>query len=304
MYHITIRPDTFTINPQQKNQSLYLQKIQTVNTQKAFDQHNEITKGLNLCVTYGLNKKSDLPDIVFTSNMGLSLPRLPEPVVILSWMKYEQRRNETPYIEDIFKERHIKYVQFPGSAKAPFEGMAEAKWFDGGELLVVGYGHRATKASVRILRSLLKDIYETYGVQPPRVVSFQVQSPLFYHLDMAMLVFGPTECIIHKSAFSGADIARLRSELGERNVYVLETDDSFCLNALIEGDTLYTHKLSDPTVKSKLEKITGRAVTEIDTSEFEKSGGSVRCLVFDVFDPRMIKRKRSQTNLAVSSPKA
>jgi len=304
MYHITIRPDTFTINPQQKNQNPYLQKVQQINSQKAFDQHNEITKALNLCVTYGLNKKADLPDIVFTSNMGLSLPRLPEPVVILSWMKYGQRRNEVPYIEDIFKERHIKYVQFPGSAKAPFEGQPEAKWFDGGELLVVGYGHRASKESVRILRSLLKDIYNTYGVEPPRVVSFQIQTPLFYHLDMAMLEYGPTECIVQKDAFSGADIARLRTELGERNVHVLETDDSFCLNAVIEGETLYTHNLSDPTVKSKLEKITGRSVVELDTSEFEKSGGSVRCLVFDVFDPRMIKRKRSQTNLAVSSPKA
>jgi N-dimethylarginine dimethylaminohydrolase len=303
MYHITIRPDTFTINPPQKNQNPYLHKIQSINTKEAYSQHNEITKALNLCVTYGLNKKADLPDIVFTANMGLSLPRLPEPVVILSWMKYEQRRDEVPYIEDIFKERHIKYVQFPGSAKAPFEGMAEAKWFEGGELLVVGYGHRASKQSVRILRSLLKDIYDTYGVEPPRVVSFQLQTPLYYHLDMAMLEYGPTECIVHKAAFSTADIARLRTELGERNVHIIETDDGFCLNAVIEGETLYTHILSDPTIKSKLEKITGRSVVELDTGEFEKSGGSVRCLVFDVFDPRMIKRKRSSHSL-VASPKA
>jgi N-dimethylarginine dimethylaminohydrolase len=36
-------------------------------------------------------------------------------------------------------------------------------------------------------------------------------------------------------------------------------------------------------LKEKLEKITGKQIHEVETSEFEKSGGSVRCMVFDLY---------------------
>ena len=52
-------------------------------------------------------------------------------------------------------------------------------------------------------------------------------------------------------------------------------------------------------LKKYLEKITNKTVVEIDTSEFEISGGSVRSLIFDLIDPRTIKRRQR----APSSPK-
>jgi len=65
------------------------------------------------------------------------------------------------------------------------------------------------------------------------------------------------------------------------DVYVIDTDDSFCLNAVIDGNNLITHKLSKD-LKRELENITGRKIHMVDTSEFEKSGGSVRCMTLDV----------------------
>jgi hypothetical protein len=50
------------------------------------------------------------------------------------------------------------------------------------------------------------------------------------------------------------------------------------------------------------EELTGKNVIECETSEFEKSGGSVRCMILDVYDPRFIKRKRHPSS-APSSPK-
>jgi len=50
----------------------------------------------------------------------------------------------------------------------------------------------------------------------------------------------------------------------------------------VDGAHLITHKITDPQVKTFLEKKTGRRVIEVDTSEFEKSGGSVRCMTLDV----------------------
>jgi N-dimethylarginine dimethylaminohydrolase len=50
------------------------------------------------------------------------------------------------------------------------------------------------------------------------------------------------------------------------------------LNAVHDGPNLITHKLTDPSLKERLESITGLKVKQIDTTQFEKSGGSVRCM--------------------------
>jgi N-dimethylarginine dimethylaminohydrolase len=297
MYHITIRPDTFKITNELKNQNPFIDVETKVTKTKALEQHKELTAALKQNLNYVIQKKTNIPDITFTANMGLSLPRLPVPIIIVSSMKYPQRQNERVYIEEILADCRIKTIRFP--EEAVFEGQAEAKWFDQGQLLVVGYGHRATEKSVRTLRSLLKSVYEGYGVEPPRIVSFHLQNPHFYHLDLALLEIGQLECIVQKEAFTPSDLLRLKSEL---RVSVIDSPDYFCLNSFIEGDSLLTHELSDPAIRTKLEALTGKTVVEFDTSEFEKSGGSVRCLVFDVYDPRMVKKKRSSTNL--SSPKS
>ena len=63
---------------------------------------------------------------------------------------------------------------------------------------------------------------------------------------------------------------------------MIDTSDSFCLNAVVEGSYVITHKLSDSSLKGRLESLTNRKVKEVDTSEFEKSGGSVRCMTLDI----------------------
>jgi N-dimethylarginine dimethylaminohydrolase len=57
-----------------------------------------------------------------------------------------------------------------------------------------------------------------------------------------------------------------------------------CLNAVVDGFNLITHKINDSTMKSFLERITNRKIIEVDTSEFEKSGGSVRCMTLDKYE--------------------
>jgi len=63
---------------------------------------------------------------------------------------------------------------------------------------------------------------------------------------------------------------------------VIDTADSFCLNAIIDGPNMITHKLTDPSLKPLFEAKTGRRVIEVPTTEFEESGGSVRCMTLDI----------------------
>lgn len=305
MYHITIRPDTFTIEEKYSNQNPYFSDISLkVNHKLAMEQHRNVVKHLSRNVNYVVEKTGEsIPDIVFIANGGLSLPRLPEPVMILPWMKFEQRRNELKYLKEIYDDLNIKTIEFPGNSQAPYEGVAESKWFNNGELLIMGYGYRSTKETVHKMRILLHEIYTSYNVQPPHIISFHIQSYNYYHLDIAMLGISETECVIHKDAIKPKDLAKLKTYLS--TIHVIDINDKFCLNAVMDGDNILTHKMVYPEAKTTLESVTGKTVVECDVSEFEKAGGGVRCLVIDVYDPRLVKRKRhgSSASSPVSSPK-
>jgi N-dimethylarginine dimethylaminohydrolase len=300
MYHITVRPDTYKITDKLVDQNPYIDADTKPIHKHALKQHKNLVSNLSHNINYVIKTSTDIPDMTFIASAGLSLPRLPEQVVILPWMKYPQRRKELPFLKEIFDELQVKTVDFPGSTKAPFEGVAEAKWFDSGNLLVMGYGFRSTKESTTIMRKLLTEIYTAYGLTPPKVVSFQLQSFNHYHLDVSMLEIQPLTCIIHKDSIKPKDVQRLQNE--GITVNLIETDDNFCLNSIIDGPNLLVHTLKNPDLKTYLEEITEKTVIEIDTSEFEKSGGSVRCLVFDMYDPRQIKKKQ-HSHSAPSSPR-
>jgi len=222
-------------------------------------------------------KTCPLPDIVFMANAGLSLPRLSKPLLLLPHMKYAQRQAELPYLRKIYHDMKLQTVDYPG--KEPFEGQAELKWFDGGRKAICGYGHRSTKQTFVELDQFFDKIY---GSDKPTLLTVRLISPYYYHLDVAMLEYDDSKCIIHKRSVSPASLRKIEAFLGKKNVTVIDTTDSFCLNAVIDGAHLITHKLSDPTLKGQFEALTHRTVKEVDTSEFEKSGGSVRCMTLDI----------------------
>jgi N-dimethylarginine dimethylaminohydrolase len=282
MYHITIRPTTFEINPDQHGQNPYIAPSTDISTTTLLKNHRALEHALKKVHSYTIDTKESLPDIVFTANAGLSLMNLPERVMILPSMKYAQRRRELKYLKDIYKKEGIKTVQFPLSEV--FEGQAEAKWFHNGTLLVCTYGYRSTRRTFTILNQMLKQIYTSYGQPSPKLLVLPIESFDFYHTDVAMLDYDQTSCIIHKRAFSARSIERLQDALGKDHVHVIDTSDSFCLNSIPDSDHLITHKVSKD-VKHFLERITKKKVHEIDTSITEMSGGSVRCMVLDVHPP-------------------
>lgn len=280
MLRILINPSTYKIFDFQEKQNPFLSTCEIDNTE-ANKSHKKLAQTLTNSIVYKVKTSHDnpIPDIVFVANGGLSLPRLPEKVMILPNMKYAQRKNELPFLKAILDDQKIKSVFYP--ADAVFEGQAEAKWFFGGKLLIIGYGYRATKSSVKILSQILNNVYNYYEVTPPKVVGIEIKDPKFFHLDAAMLEFDD-KVIVQRRAFSTATIKVLESLLGHENVFVLDTIDDFYLNAIIDNSYLITHKLEISELQPYLERVTGRKVLSIDASEFEKSGGSIRCMVLDI----------------------
>jgi N-dimethylarginine dimethylaminohydrolase len=260
----TIRPTHFSVVPSKQNPYLNAD----VDWELAQRQHAALMKALGDPPTF--ESEINARDSVFVANSGLSLPRLP-PTFVLSKMKYAQRRLETPLVASILKK--IKLVEFPGPD--PFEGEGECCWFHGGRLLVVGYGQRSTRRSVQVLDDLLRRVYSAEGVTPPIVLGVKLISPFFYHLDLAMLPVSDTEALFNPAAFHDLDALRDHIQL-----IPFKTDDPFVLNSVFFGKKLITHKL-DAKTRRQLQKY-GKVV-EVDVSEFEKAGGSVRCMVCHLF---------------------
>ena len=275
---LLIKPTTFEIFPFQKGQNPYIESAESKAhiLKTALSQHANLFKKVKDAILYEVEGSLVLPDLVFVANGGFRLWGI--PVFLLPQAKYKQRKDELPYLKEIFQDLGLTMVEFPSSE--PFEGQAEAKWFHQGKLLVCGYGHRSTKKSFKILENILNIIYTANGVKPPKLLVLPLESSDYYHLDVAMLEFGDS-CIVHKRAFSAASIRKLNTALGPSNVHIIDTDDKFCLNAVIQGNELLTHIVSD-SVKEQLEDITGLKVVQSDTSVFEKSGGSVRCMILDL----------------------
>ena len=263
----TISPVSFDVLPSRQN--VYVQP--GVDWTMAQLQHAQVRKALGNPPQYEVPVKGPV-DIVFASNSGLSLPNLPTPTFVLSRMKYAQRRAESAFIQQMVAAR---LVEFPGPD--PFEGEGECKWFHQGRLLVVGYGFRCTRRSVQVLERLLNEIYAAHGATPPKVVGVKLISPLFYHLDMALLPVAEDHALVNPAAFH--DLSALQDHL---QLTLFKSSDTFALNAVIQGKRLITHKLTAQT-RRQLAKLTGKQIVEVDVGEFEKAGGSIRCLVCFLF---------------------
>jgi N-dimethylarginine dimethylaminohydrolase len=281
MLRLCIKPTTFSILPIQDNQNRYIDIYYKLNQIKLLRDHLRLEKSFISAISYEIeNPEHSLSDIVFVANGGLCLPRLPKPIILLPNMKYKQRKEELPYLKGIFKDLEIKTIDFPGTEI--FEGQAELKWFHGGKKAICGYGYRATKKAFEILNAFFKKLYGAHNLEPPELLSIPLKSADYYHLDVAMLEFDGSKCIVHKRAFSDESVRKIKTFLGPDTVHIIDTNDSFCLNAVVDGDRLITHMLKEP-LKKQLEKITGKKIHMVDTSEFEKSGGSVRCMTLDIF---------------------
>ena len=282
MLRILIDPLAFSIHSFQKGENPYIHDLST-NKTVAHSQHEALKKRFKKMVCFRIEKTEDfkhLSDMVFAANSGLYLPRLPSPIVLLPNMKYEHRKKELPYLREMYRQLHIRTLDFPTAD--PFEGQAELKWFHNGTKALCGYGYRSTLQACKVIQTLFQNLYTSFGLEPPTILMLPLASDKFYHLDLAILEFQETDCIIHKKAFSPKSVAKLQKFLGKGHVHMIDTEDAFSLNAVIDGDNLITHKMSDPKVQPILESLTKKRVIQTDVSEFELSGGSVRCLTMDI----------------------
>jgi N-dimethylarginine dimethylaminohydrolase len=196
-----------------------------------------------------VQQRADAPDMVYAMNLGLGLAGPAGPRMVMSHMRYPQRRMETPTAAAWFAERGwaTSYVGRDGVGAHLEAGDAFAF---GGDL-VVGYGPRTEELA-------LKHLATDLGI---RVRGLRIEHAGMYHLDLA---FCPLD---ERRALVCPEPIVLTEE---------EALTTFCANSVVVGSTVVMPACPD-RVRAQLEQW-GFEVAVVDVSEFHLGGGSIRCL--------------------------
>jgi len=212
-----------------------------------------------------LPQRPDAPDMVFAMNLGLGLAGPAGPQVVLSHMRYPQRRMETPSAAAWFAGRGYatSYVGRDGVGAHLEAGDAFAF---GGDL-VVGHGPRTEELALKHLATEL-------GV---RVRGLRIAHAGMYHLDLAFCPLDDRRALVCPDALDAPSAAALLEIVPEPLVLTEEEAlTTFCANSVVIGSTVVMPDCPD-RVRTRLEEW-GFEVVIVDVSEFHLAGGSIRCL--------------------------
>jgi N-dimethylarginine dimethylaminohydrolase len=208
------------------------------------------------------------PDYVFTANQSF-------PVLfadggwgcVLSHMKHPQRRGEVPKVADWYRRAGGRVLELEGMQSA-FEGMGDALWLPGHRVILGGHGFR-TDLSTYVKLAQLLDV---------PILALELLDDRFYHLDTCLSLIDPETALYVPAAFQDEGIELLEKAfprllpLGEREAAELLAGNGHSPDGrhfLVQKGCLQTTAAA---------RSLDLEVIEIETSEFEKSGGSVFCM--------------------------
>jgi len=211
-------------------------------------------------------QKKGCPDMVFTANAGVaaSLPAGRQgKSFIPSHFRYAQRRGEEPAFIGFFRRRGYR-----------IDDAAKGMFFEGeGDLLPYrdmffgGFRFRSeSRAYVRVSEALNR-----------RLVTLELSTPQFYHLDTCFLPLDDKNALYYPQAFDAYGRKVIRRFV-ENPIAVSRQDAyQFACNGIRIGRTVVLNQASR-ALKRQLDRL-GYTVLESPTSEFMKAGGSVKCLI-------------------------
>ncbi len=226
-----------------------------------------------------LNRTGSSFDLCYAANWGAYLPLpLKRPVFVLSKMKYSHRRREAGLIAPLLERSGALVVELSGRGIF-FEGQADVKVSHGGRHIWVAYGPRTNLTGAKAFIHLIQEVTRSEGRAAPECHLLHMTNPDYYHLDLATAIYGNV-CVARENAFVPHSLEELRRVFGK--VTLLSNDNEpFALNLFKYGRHLFVRPLSAETRRVLEGAFDNAVVHEINVSEIEKGGGSIKCITLD-----------------------
>jgi len=210
-----------------------------------------------------------LEDMVFAANQAfVGYKEGVGRFVVPSRMVYPSRQREVAFFRDWYCQRGYRVIDIEFGEEY-FEGHGDFLWHPDGSRIYAGFGFRTTRGGVDKFASAMSKM------EIP-VVPLQLVDPYCYHLDTCLCPLNNEAVLICPEAFS-ADALRVLPEYWKR-IHELTADEAhkFMGNGIVANGRYIT-----PYRSAHLDAILGReglTPVVVNTSEFEKAGGSAFCM--------------------------
>ena len=204
-----------------------------------------------------------LPDMPFAANAGLVLG----DVFVPSRFRFMQRAPEQAHWTAWFAAYGYRIVELPGTLV--FEGEGDALRQPGHNLVWGGHGPRTS-------RDALAALAEMTGIE---VVPLHLVTDRFYHLDTCFCPLANGRVLYHPPAFDAESLGRIHERIPPEQRAEVSAADArlFACNGIETGGRFIVNNASRP-LRNRL-RDWGLKPVICPVSEFQKSGGSAKCLV-------------------------
>jgi len=211
----------------------------------------------------------DLEDMVFAANqVFVGYSDKVGKFIVPSEMRYLIRQKEVTFYVEWFRQRGYKIIALDLQGEC-LEGHGDLLWHPDHSRIWAGYGFRSTLGGVRKFAAAMKELSIP-------VTLLQLVDEHCYHLDTCLCPLNHDAVLIYAGAYSPNSLDAVRK--GWTRVHELSREEAhqFMGNGIVANGRYLTPRLS-PNLSEILAK-EGLTPVLVDTSEFEKSGGSCFCM--------------------------
>jgi N-dimethylarginine dimethylaminohydrolase len=183
-------------------------------------------------------------------------------------MVYESRQREVPFFTEWFRSRGYRVIELD-FGEDYLEGHGDLLWHPDESCIYAGYGFRSTLGGVQKFAAAMSQMSIP-------VVPLHLIDPYCYHLDTCLCPLNNESALVFVGAFSSQALAALHKSW--KRVHLLDAEEAhrFMGNGIVVNGR-YVSSHVTPQLESILRQ-EGLTPLLVDTSEFEKAGGSCFCM--------------------------
>lgn len=249
----------------------YMTKLVPVDRAKARSQWEKFCSVLqqNGCDIETIDPIEGLEDMVFAANQVFVGEKAGYgKFVVPSRMVYPSRQREVPYFTEWFRARDYRVIDLEFGDDY-LEGHGDLIWHPDGSRVYGGYGFRSTRGGIDKFSMAVSQMSIP-------VLPLELTDPYCYHLDTSLCPLNNEAALVFVGAFSAESLAALHKCWKRLHLLDAEEAHQFMGNGIVVNNHYITSHIS-PQIEANLRE-EGLTPVLVDTSEFEKAGGSCFCM--------------------------
>jgi N-dimethylarginine dimethylaminohydrolase len=216
-----------------------------------------------------IDPDENLDDMVFSANqVFVGEHKALGKFIVPSRMRYVSRHKEVIFYVEWFRRRGYNLVELDLTGEY-LEGHGDLLWHPDHSRIWAAYGFRSTRGGVERFAAAMQKLGFPVAV-------LQLVDEYCYHLDTCFCPLSMESVLICPDALAKSSVDEIRNSFERVHELSREEARQFMGNGIVANGRFITPRLSENL--SRILAKEGLTPVVVDTSEFEKSGGSVFCM--------------------------